>query len=221
DWSSDVCSSDLRPGPCRRSARSGPRPIRRECAAAAARERRASPETGLRKRGQARAETSGGRAPRKLTEPVRGTTKAGPTLRRNRLPSSLDAHHLTQGGHLLDQVGLGRDDRDDVLVGHRRFVDHLGVLAAFDSLGGADVVLNREAPLGLGPGGHGSSRFREGADIRTERRSQPLTTPVNSIFFELWKPPSRLRASPPSPRTAVWRSSACSSGPVGKASPPA
>ena len=47
----------------------------------------------------------------------------------------------------LDEIGLRRHHRVDVLVGHRRLVDHLGVLTALHALGRADVVLDGDKGL--------------------------------------------------------------------------
>ena len=49
--------------------------------------------------------------------------------------SALDAQHLLQRVHHLHEVGLRRHHRVDVLVGHRRLVDHARVLAALDAGG--------------------------------------------------------------------------------------
>ena len=49
--------------------------------------------------------------------------------------SPLHAHHLLQGVHDLDQVGLVGHHGVDVLVGARDLVDHAAVLAAFDARG--------------------------------------------------------------------------------------
>src|SRR5688500_18122841 len=78
--------------------------------------------------------------------------------------SALYTDDLAQGVHHVDEVGLGGHDGVDVLVGHRRLVDHLGVLAALDALGGADVVLHREAPLGLGPAHRPAGAVRAGVE---------------------------------------------------------
>ena len=56
----------------------------------------------------------------------------------------LHANDLLQRMDDLDEIALCRHHRVDVLVGHRRFVDHLGVLAALDALRGPCVVVNRE-----------------------------------------------------------------------------
>ena len=47
---------------------------------------------------------------------------------------ALHAHDLTQRVDYFDEVALRGDDSVDVLVGHRRFIDHANVLAAFDAL---------------------------------------------------------------------------------------
>src|SRR5690349_19789091 len=64
-------------------------------------------------------------------------------------PSALDADHLAERVHDLDEIGLRRHDGVDVLVGTRRLVDDAFVLAALDTLGRLGVVLDREARLGL------------------------------------------------------------------------
>src|SRR5690606_17088365 len=92
------------------------------------------------------------------------TTKAGRTSLHDRLSSSLHAHHLTQRVNHLDQVNLGGDHRVDVLIGHRRLVDHFGVLAAFNAFRGAGMVLNREASLGFGPAHRPSRAMRTRAE---------------------------------------------------------
>src|SRR5262245_2377833 len=62
---------------------------------------------------------------------------------------ALDADHLAQLVHDLDQVRLGGHHGVDRLVGHGRLVDDILILAALDPGRGPDMVLDREAPLGL------------------------------------------------------------------------
>src|ERR1700741_5479062 len=69
---------------------------------------------------------------------------------------SLHTHNLTERVYDLDQVGLGRHASVNRLVGRRSFVNHVRVLAAFDSRGHSDVIFDGEAPLGF-PAGHGAS----------------------------------------------------------------
>ena len=57
--------------------------------------------------------------------------------------------HLPQRVHDLDEVALRRHHRVDVLVGARRLVDDVRVLAALDACGRLRVVLEREPPLRL------------------------------------------------------------------------
>lgn len=68
--------------------------------------------------------------------------------------SSLHAHHLLEGVDHVDQLALGVHDGVDVLVGHRNFIDHAFVLAAFDPARGALLVGHREAALGFGAAHH-------------------------------------------------------------------
>jgi sigma54-dependent transcription regulator len=68
--------------------------------------------------------------------------------------SSLDADHLPQRMHDLDQIALGSHHRIDRLVRGRRLVHHLGVLAAFDVCRRPGVVLHADAPARLGTAHH-------------------------------------------------------------------
>src|SRR6185503_387407 len=56
--------------------------------------------------------------------------------------SALDADDLLQVGDDFDQVGLGGDDRVDVLVGGGDLVDDAGVLAGLDAGGLGDQVVD-------------------------------------------------------------------------------
>src|SRR6185312_7827551 len=58
--------------------------------------------------------------------------------------SALDAQHLAQRMHHLDQVGLCSHHRADRLVRRRRLIDHRRVLAAFDVHGGLAVLRQRD-----------------------------------------------------------------------------
>ncbi len=66
---------------------------------------------------------------------------------RRRFHSALHTHDLPQRVHDVDEVRLGRHHRVDVLVRHRRLVDHVGVLAALDVRRRAPVILDRELRL--------------------------------------------------------------------------
>src|SRR5262249_142055 len=68
-----------------------------------------------------------------------------------------DAHHLAKRVDDLHQVLLRLHDGVDGLVGHGGFIDYFGVLAAFDTRCGRDVVGDRVATLGLGAGHRASS----------------------------------------------------------------
>src|SRR6266850_7056329 len=57
----------------------------------------------------------------------------------------LHAYHLPQRMDDLDEIGLRRHDRVDVLVGARRLVDDAFVLPALDMGRGFDVVGHGEA----------------------------------------------------------------------------
>src|SRR6186713_1845319 len=63
--------------------------------------------------------------------------------------SALDADDLAKLMYDLDEVRLRRHDLVDVLVSHRRLVDHARVLLALDALGRLDVILDGEPPLRL------------------------------------------------------------------------
>src|SRR5215510_13382180 len=54
---------------------------------------------------------------------------------------SLDAYHLAQLVDDLDEIGLGGHHRVDRLVGAGGLVNHRGVLAALDALGGLGVIV--------------------------------------------------------------------------------
>jgi hypothetical protein len=53
---------------------------------------------------------------------------------------SLDAHYLLEGVHDFNQIALCVHDRVDIFVRHRDLVDDVGILAALDALGGANLV---------------------------------------------------------------------------------
>ncbi len=79
--------------------------------------------------------------------------------------SALDAQHLAQRVDDLDEIGLGRHDRVDVLVGHGDLVDHALVLSALHALG-RDVLVTRkgavrarEGDLGIIPGSMGARSY--------------------------------------------------------------
>ena len=55
---------------------------------------------------------------------------------------TLHADDLLQGMNHIDQVLLGRHDGVDILVSARRLINHLGVFAAFHTIGCAYVVLD-------------------------------------------------------------------------------
>src|ERR1043165_3732620 len=59
-------------------------------------------------------------------------------------PSALDAHDLPQRVNDLDQVALRGHYRVDRLVGAGSFVEHAGVLAAFDGARREVVIGERE-----------------------------------------------------------------------------
>src|ERR1051325_3180373 len=69
----------------------------------------------------------------------------------------LHADDLVQRVDDFYQVALGSHDRFNRLVSRRRFVDDVGVLAAFHALGHALVVFHGEAALRL-RAGHGTAR---------------------------------------------------------------
>src|SRR5262245_22121665 len=79
-------------------------------------------------------------------------------------PSALHTHELPQRVYDIHQVRLRGHDGVDVLVGHRRFVDHAGVLAAFHAFGRLAVILEREALLGGGPRHCTACAVRAGAE---------------------------------------------------------
>jgi hypothetical protein len=81
--------------------------------------------------------------------PARTMTSGDGMVREPLAPqhSALHADDLAKGVNHFDEIGLCGHDGVDVLVGHRRFVDHAGVLAALDVGGGGDVLLKREALL--------------------------------------------------------------------------
>jgi hypothetical protein len=64
-------------------------------------------------------------------------------------PTTLDAHDLSQCVHDLHQIRLRGHDGIDVLVGHRRFIDHACILAALDAARRRRMSLQRKAPLSL------------------------------------------------------------------------
>ena len=73
-----------------------------------------------------------------------GRVRIIPTLLRHCLlpsSSSFHTHHLLQRMHDLDQILLRIHHIVDGLVGHRRFVDHVGVFAAFDAGRRFDMVV--------------------------------------------------------------------------------
>src|SRR6266481_4065539 len=72
----------------------------------------------------------------------------------SRLP--FDTHDLTQRVHHVYQVALRLHHCVDGLVGHRRFVDDIRVLAALHARSCLGVVVERESTLGLRTG-HGAS----------------------------------------------------------------
>jgi hypothetical protein len=64
--------------------------------------------------------------------------------------SPLDAHHLLEGVHHVDQVALRGHHGVDVLVGCGRLVDDVLVLVALDAFGRSAVIRKREPTLRLG-----------------------------------------------------------------------
>src|SRR5688500_16964303 len=80
-----------------------------------------------------------------------------PSISIIRGPSTLHANDLTQRMHDVDEIALRRHHRVDRLVGRGRLIEHVVVLAALDAGRGLDVVLDREAALGLGAR-HAASR---------------------------------------------------------------
>lgn len=64
-------------------------------------------------------------------------------------PSPLHAHDLPERVHHLQQAGLRRHHRVDVLAGRRRCVDHVLVRAAFDACGRGAMAGQRQAALGF------------------------------------------------------------------------
>src|SRR6266542_3085076 len=68
------------------------------------------------------------------------------------IASSLHAHDLPQRVHDLHEVLLRLHDGVDGLVGSRRLIDDVGVLAAFHARRRLRVVVEAEPALGLRPG---------------------------------------------------------------------
>src|SRR4051812_14615916 len=64
--------------------------------------------------------------------------------------SSLHTYNLTQCVYDFHEILLSFHHGLDGFVGSRRFVDHVGILAALDSLSGCNVVGHGEAALGFG-----------------------------------------------------------------------
>jgi bifunctional non-homologous end joining protein LigD len=71
--------------------------------------------------------------------------------------------------HHFDEVGLGRDDRVDVLIRHRRLVDDAGVLAALDPCRRRRVILKGEPAHRLRPAHRPAGAVR----TRVERAPMP------------------------------------------------
>src|SRR5260370_21459915 len=70
---------------------------------------------------------------------------------------SLHADHLLERVHNLNQIFLRFHHRGDRLVGAGSFINHIGILAAFNARSGCRVIGQREFTLGLAPG-HGPTR---------------------------------------------------------------
>lgn len=106
------------------------------------RHRRIPPRVAGGRRSEVKAE---GRA-----QPAPGDTSSvghPPPLARTerRIPLPLDAEHLLQRMHGLDEVGLVGHDGVDVLVGGRNLVDDAAILAANDAFGLAFEIVLAEA----------------------------------------------------------------------------
>src|ERR1700693_5225230 len=69
---------------------------------------------------------------------------------------AFDTHDLTQRVHHVYQIALRFHHGVDGLVRHRRFVDDVGVLTAFDARCRLGMVVQSEAALGFGTR-HGTS----------------------------------------------------------------
>src|SRR6516225_4867809 len=73
-----------------------------------------------------------------------------------RSPLSFNADNLVKGVDDFDEVGLCSHDRVNGLIGCRRLVNDVGILAAFDAGRHTDVVFDSETALGFAAG-HGSA----------------------------------------------------------------
>src|SRR6516225_2565098 len=73
-----------------------------------------------------------------------------------RSPLSFNADNLVKGVDDFDEIGLGGHNRVNGLIGCRRLVNDVRILAAFDTGGHTDVVFDSETALGFAAG-HGSA----------------------------------------------------------------